>query len=136
MTTQYLLVSSVTMTVMTEPQFPPITSGRIITWSASETPNEPWQLEFENLGVSTPHAQIMSEIKHMTRQLSGFLLPNAKAWNWSDSLNRLLYLPAPTHLGALISSVSEACRLATIILCFLSFKNDCPNPAHDQCSAP
>lgn len=122
------LIFGTSMTVMTEPQFPPGVKKpqpcRDLPNSTSDTP----LFEFESLGVSTAHAKIMREIKFMTNAVSLHWPANATPNYCSDVLVRLLYLPQPVDDGPLVASISECCRLATAILCFLPFRNDYPNP--------
>jgi hypothetical protein len=126
-----LIITRVTMTVMTEPQFSPeITEPQLDRWGEPPFGASDLELsELESLGVTPAFARLMREIKHMCYVLTSEWPSNPSPNYCSDVLCRLLGLWSPIEEGALTVSISEAARIATIIACFLPFKNDYPNPA-------
>lgn len=126
------MIFGITMTVMTEPQFPPENNEPKLfdRWGeAALAIIDPNAFELERLGVTASYARVIKEIIHMTKILTSDLPSDSEHNYCSEILSRLFYLRPPIEEGAMIVSISEAMRIATGILCLLPFKNDYPNPA-------
>jgi hypothetical protein len=126
----------ITMTVMTEPQFPPETGGPppFNRWGeAGLDVTDPNYYVLEDLGVTTSYARVIKEVRYMTLVLTsglpGSVMPDFPPNYCSDIQSRLHYLQPPIEQGALTVSISEATRIATGIACLLPFRNDYPSPA-------
>lgn len=119
---------SISMTIVTEPQFQPENKATLFADPPDSVTN-PHLFEFESLGVSKAHAHIIREVKFMTYQVVLHWPSNAISNHCSDVLIRLLSLAPPVEEGQLVVSISESCRLGVAILCFLPFKYDYPSPA-------
>jgi len=46
----------------------------------------------------------------------------------TDVLNHFMYLPPPIEEGPLVAAMSDACRIAAAVLCFLPFRTEYPSP--------
>ena len=121
-------LDSISMTVMTEPQFQPENIEPQPSHDKSDPSSDPRLFQFERAGVSKAHAKIMREIRYMTYEVALHWPSNSAPTYCSDVLVRLLGLPPPVEEGPLVASVSECCRIATTVLLFLPFINDYPNP--------
>ena len=119
------------MTVMTEPQFFSPTAWRpredMPEYSITSS-----LFQYEDVAVSSTTAIAIRELRIMTNNFSN---PEYIGWPakptptmCSDILIRLLSIPIPKDQGPYVSCVSESVRLATVMLCFLPFKNDYPSP--------
>jgi len=89
----------------------------------------PYPYSLESLDVSKQHAKILRDIDYLCQELMLTWPIDPTPAYCSDVLNRFMYLPIPVEEGPLVANISDGCRIAAVILCFLPFRNDYPSPA-------